>query len=626
MPVQSNFTPGQILTAAQLNAQFGSAASASDLAQIQNGTATDAGTLTGAETAPASRGAGLLQTTLAKMAAFVLSIFTIMVGAATGLIGRTILAELLDLPVSVKRFGAKGDGATDDSTAILNWLNYLIASGNSGYVPNGTYYMAEPLSVSVTGSIEVRASDNAIFKGASSISQNMILLLASQGTNETFHVTWRGGAFDLSGVTYSASTLSGSGLAIQYVWRCVIDGVKFFGLADYSQGGSNVGADTGLSVIDSQFVSITNCDFSGIRDTAMYVTGDSNVADNDNDGRDIVISGNHFNKCAAGVSVKRQFQRVLIDSNVFYYCLSGVAIVDTNVVTPDPSAGGRCIISNNSFAYSGRYAIDVQYSNVSGTLIVGNRIQDIGYSLDGVTPVSNPAFILLEGASYNFIQGNWIGFQDWTTGGGSAPTPGVLMQSFTYNSVTYNCQYNVCSDNYMIGMDYGFRETPGQAGNNSYQINTFLNVTQNYNNLQTTSTLFDQQTGTWTVTLYDAATGGNASPTTVTGNYVKTGKTVTVTFTMSGINTTGMTSANPVYVALPFAAPASIGAVGSILLSNVAFPTGATSVSMTLSGGTSRALITASGNGVGNKSVVVSNLTSGTSGIVQASITYQTAA
>lgn len=526
--------------------------------------------------------------------------------------------------VSLKQFGAKGNGTSDDAPLILGWLNYLIASGSTGTVPDGTYFMASPLTVNVTGNLDVRASDNAIFKGGSAISQNMILLLATADTNETYHVSWRGGGFDISQTAYVAGALSGSGLCLQWVWRALVEGVKFIGPADYTQGGA-FGGDTGLSVISCQFVTVDGCNFSGIRDTGIYATGDSNTANNDNDGRELVVTNCHFNKCAAGVSAKRQFQLGIVDGCTFYYCLAAVELVTTDVVIPDPPAGGRWILSNNSLAYCGRYGFDLRYSNVTGTLIIGNRIQDIGRSLDGVTPISNAAFILLEGSSYNFIQGNWMGFQDWATGGVSAPTPGVLMQAFTYNGTSYLCQYNVCSDNYMIGMDYGFRETPGQAGNNQYQVNTFTNVAQNYNNIQNTSTVFDQQTGTWTVTLYDAATGGNASPTTVTGNYVKTGKTVTVTFTLSAINTTGMTAANPVYVALPFSAPANIGAVGSILLSNVAFPSGATSVSMTLPGGQNRALITASGSGVGNKSVAVSNLTSGTSGIVQASITYQVA-
>ncbi|UIF90854.1 hypothetical protein [Cupriavidus sp. UYPR2.512] len=57
---------GNAATSAAAAAGSAAAAAAANSA-IANGTATDAGTLTGAETIPASRGAGLLQTTVAKI-------------------------------------------------------------------------------------------------------------------------------------------------------------------------------------------------------------------------------------------------------------------------------------------------------------------------------------------------------------------------------------------------------------------------------------------------------------------------------------------------------------------------------------------------------------------------------
>jgi hypothetical protein len=82
MPAQSNFRDGQVLTAAQLNASFASAASEADMQQIQNGTAPDAGVLTGAEIFPLSRTAGLFGTVPSKIADFVLGQLTMQDGAA----------------------------------------------------------------------------------------------------------------------------------------------------------------------------------------------------------------------------------------------------------------------------------------------------------------------------------------------------------------------------------------------------------------------------------------------------------------------------------------------------------------------------------------------------------------
>lgn len=94
MTVPSNFTPGQVLTAAQLNANFAAAASQADMTQIQNGTATDAGALTGEETAPVSRGDGLLQTTLTKIATWTLATFLGFSQTGTGAVARTVVSKL----------------------------------------------------------------------------------------------------------------------------------------------------------------------------------------------------------------------------------------------------------------------------------------------------------------------------------------------------------------------------------------------------------------------------------------------------------------------------------------------------------------------------------------------------
>lgn len=41
--------------------------------------------------------------------------------------------------VSVKSFGAVGDGVTDDSAAFNAWLTYIVESGVQGFIPNGVY-------------------------------------------------------------------------------------------------------------------------------------------------------------------------------------------------------------------------------------------------------------------------------------------------------------------------------------------------------------------------------------------------------------------------------------------------------------------------------------------------------
>lgn len=65
----------------------------------------------------------------------------------TGAVTRTIQARLQDL-VSVKDFGAMGDGVTDDTAAIQAAMNWLATNGGELYAPPGTY-IVNPAGTSV---------------------------------------------------------------------------------------------------------------------------------------------------------------------------------------------------------------------------------------------------------------------------------------------------------------------------------------------------------------------------------------------------------------------------------------------------------------------------------------------
>lgn len=55
----------------------------------------------------------------------------------------------LEVPgaISAKQFGATGNNTTDDTTAINNWITYILASGKTGYLPVGTYLISSQLQI-----------------------------------------------------------------------------------------------------------------------------------------------------------------------------------------------------------------------------------------------------------------------------------------------------------------------------------------------------------------------------------------------------------------------------------------------------------------------------------------------
>jgi hypothetical protein len=67
--------------------------------------------------------------------------------AGTGAQQRTVESKLQDM-VSVKDFGAVGDGVTDDTAAIQAAANYISQTGKSVFIPIGTY-ITDPITISI---------------------------------------------------------------------------------------------------------------------------------------------------------------------------------------------------------------------------------------------------------------------------------------------------------------------------------------------------------------------------------------------------------------------------------------------------------------------------------------------
>ncbi|CAG2132468.1 hypothetical protein [Cupriavidus numazuensis] len=96
--------------AASATAAAGSASAATaSTSAIANGTATDGGTLTGSETLPMSRGAGLLQTTLSKIASFVYATLGLTKTVAT-MVDLQALDAAIWTQVKTQGYRTAGDG------------------------------------------------------------------------------------------------------------------------------------------------------------------------------------------------------------------------------------------------------------------------------------------------------------------------------------------------------------------------------------------------------------------------------------------------------------------------------------------------------------------------------------
>jgi len=76
--------------------------------------------------------------------------------AGTGAVQRTVESKLQDI-VSVKDFGAVGNGVADDTAAIQAAINAVATDGGTVYIPSGTYLVSSTLLVS-NSSVYIRGA------------------------------------------------------------------------------------------------------------------------------------------------------------------------------------------------------------------------------------------------------------------------------------------------------------------------------------------------------------------------------------------------------------------------------------------------------------------------------------
>lgn len=125
------------------------------------------------------------------------------------------------------------------------------------------------------------------------------------------------------------------------------------------------------------------------------------------------------------------------------------------------------------------------------------------------------------------------------------------------------------------------------------------------------NTLDDYEEGTWTVRVADAATGGNLSATTATGQYTIIGRFIEYIFSIGPISTSGLTGANQLYIrGFPFDWDIiAVRGQGSIATENVTY-TG--NISLEAIGGAGACRIVESNSNAAWTTITVSDLTATT--------------
>lgn len=151
--------------------------------------------------------------------------------------------------ISVKTYGASGDGTTDDTTAIQNAINAAMANGGATiYFPAGTYVITSALTISTSNN-----NNNIVLMGATggtSFSKGTISApTIIKQTSTTAHALYCDNANNITVTNLSIQGPgSGSGDGIHFQWST---DQNFYGVGIYDVlvtnfGGSGIYVETGL--------------------------------------------------------------------------------------------------------------------------------------------------------------------------------------------------------------------------------------------------------------------------------------------------------------------------------------------------------------------------------------------
>jgi hypothetical protein len=200
---------------------------------------------------------------------------------------RTVSSKLSDM-ISVKDFGAIGDGATDDTAAIQSALTYCVNQSVSLYIPTGTYILSSPISASGASkaiSIFGDGASNTRLVWTSTGGITLDYSGASQIQNIASPVYMNFGMYSRNlsiGTAFTyISTTSGSGTT---------NGPTFMNLyidADFIGGTSANSWTNGIKLISANNANIVNCSLEGLRVANPYVGNGIWVAEDCTEGPNI---------------------------------------------------------------------------------------------------------------------------------------------------------------------------------------------------------------------------------------------------------------------------------------------------------------------------------------------------
>ena len=578
----------------------------------------------------------------------------------TGAVATTVQAKLRET-VSVKDFGAVGNGVADDTTPFSN----AFATGKRVYAPAGTYlldFLNVPSNTFLYGD-----GENTIIKPLTI--DTRCALGADSGSSSAYieNVTIQNVKFlgDVAGSGFSEQKhlTSFNGVKNLLVQECQFIGFRGDGL--YLGSGNTGGQER-----HNLNVTIQNCFFDGVNNDNR-----NGISVIDVDG--LIITNNKFVRCTrsnmpGAIDVEPDnlafhvVKNITISDNYFDTVRNGIVVTNMDNLT-EPFFGFT--IENNYVTDASNCGITVAFSLTTtplsqssksmGIQIVGNRVENSGlpltvWGIKGAT-ISQNTFVdctascLLGDGTFNRLFSFDVSFvQNTVERCGSAGTTwvsGIKCDGITNLTIEGNI-FTDCGDNVLnSGCGVLFAPSfPSAVSNLYFRGNTFIKpaltnmaavrlitstISFSYdfvhdNNFNGLASIFLADSGTWTPTITFTTPGDlSVSYSTRVGLWRRNGKFIQAIYS---IDTSAFTYTTASGVCVVSGLPAindSVIDYSPVSLFQGITKAGHTSFALQARPSETNAWLFSSGSGVSASTVTTSNIASGSTVGLNGSVTYQ---
>jgi hypothetical protein len=313
------------------------------------------------------------------------------VQAGPGAVERTAQAKLREF-VSVKDFGAVGDGVTDDTAAIQLALNHIHMYGGNLYIPLGNFKITLGLTFAAdtaVGPLQITGAGAASIITMSGVSGFTGLTISGTTGVTRAYLTLKDFRITSSTTAASTAAILLSGIADYQTHDLVVDGnltkgIYLYGAQQGEISGGYVSAATGIHfALGAGSIASNGCDLHGVSFNGGGTVSASILIDGSDS---CFIRGNHFTGGTGIIVNSTGFGMVAITDNHVeatnnvsgIIVNAGTAIITGNMAVagvgafPDVSivAGDFCVVSHN---YMTRNGLSVGASS-NRTTVLGNRL------------------------------------------------------------------------------------------------------------------------------------------------------------------------------------------------------------------------------------------------------------